>query len=175
IVACRARNPVGKKVREKLALYSSVPIDRVFSMHDCESIYFIPEMLRAAGLDTAVIDILNLRDRVHPEAEAKAVATWGDYMGRMRSASPSIPVRVTGNMTSLPDSYARAINAFEHASSHCGVRLHIDWIDTTEITADNVAAKLAHCDAVLTPGGFGVRGAEGKIACIRHARTTGLP
>src|SRR5262249_46929285 len=153
IVACRARNPVGKKVREKLALYSSVPIDRVLSMHDCESIYFIPEMLRAAGLDTAVIDILNLRDRVHPEAEAKAVATWGDYMSRMRSAARSITIGVTGKYTSVRDSYASVIKAFEHAGAHCGFRVNIDWIDTTEITPENVAAKLAHCDAVLTPGG----------------------
>ncbi len=175
IVACRARNPVSKKVREKLALYSSVPIDRVFSMHDSESIYFIPEMLRAGGLDTAVIDILNLGDRVHPEAEAKAVQTWSDYMNRMRSAARSVTIGITGKYTSVRDSYASVIKAFEHAGTHCGVRVNIDWIDTTEITPENVAAKLAHCDAVLTPGGFGARGAEGKITCIRHARTTGLP
>jgi CTP synthase len=175
IVACRARNPVGRKVREKLALYSSVPIDRVFSMHDCDSIYVIPEMLREAGLDSAVINILNLAERVHPEMEARAVATWSDYIARMRSAAQSVTIGITGKYTSVRDSYASVIKAFEHAAAHCGVRVTIDWIDTTEITPDNVAAKLAHCDAVLTPGGFGARGAEGKIACIGHARASGLP
>jgi len=175
VVACRARNPVGRKVREKLALYSSVPMDRVFSMHDCDSIYLIPEMLRGAGLDTAVIDILKLADRCHPELETKARQTWTDYIARLRAATKSITIGITGKYTSVRDSYASVIKAFEHAGTHAGVKVHIDWIDTTELTDENVAEKLAHCDAMMTPGGFGARGAEGKITCIRHAREHKLP
>jgi CTP synthase len=72
IIACRGREPVSRKVREKLAIYSNVPIDRLFSMHDCESIYLIPEMLRGAGLDEEVVRILKLEDRIHPENEASS-------------------------------------------------------------------------------------------------------
>ncbi len=175
IVACRARNPVGRKVREKLALYSSVPIERVFSMHDCDSIYEIPELLREAGLDAAVIDILGLRERICPEAEARARQQWSDFIGRQRSPERSVTVGITGKYVSVRDSYASVIKAFEHAGAQVGARVAIDWIDTTEINDANVAEKLAHCHAILTPGGFGARGAEGKITCIKHARLTGLP
>lgn len=175
VLACRARHPVQKKVREKLALYSSVPMERVFSMHDCDSIYMIPEMLRGAGLDAAVVEILGLNDRVHPESEARAVAQWQEFIGRLRSARHTITIGITGKYTSVRDSYASVLKAFEHAGAYCGVRVEIDWIETTDITESNVAERLANCHAVLTPGGFGARGAEGKIICIRHAREQGIP
>jgi CTP synthase len=175
LLACRARQPVTRKVREKLALYSSVPMDRVFSMHDCESVYLIPEMLRGAGLDTAVLDILQIADRAQPELEARARRTWTEYVDRFRAARPVVTIGITGKYTSVRDSYASVINALEHAGTHLGARVTIDWIDTTETTDANVAEKLAHCHGVLTPGGFGVRGAEGKITCIRHAREQGVP
>ncbi|MCK6455653.1 MAG: CTP synthase [Phycisphaerae bacterium] len=175
ILACRARHPVSRKVREKLALYSSVPMDRVFSMHDCESIYLIPEMLRGAGLDTAVIDILQLGDRVHSELEGRAHQAWLDYVHRLRSADRTITIGITGKYTSVRDSYASVIKAFEHAGAHAGAKVEIDWIDTADITSGNVAERLAHCHGILTPGGFGARGAEGKITCIRHAREAGVP
>ncbi len=175
VLACRARHPVTPKVREKLALYSSVPMERVFSMHDCESIYLIPEMLRGAGLDAAVLDILQLHDRVHPQAEAAARRTWQDLIGRLRGPAQHITIGVTGKYTSVRDSYASVIKAFEHAGAAFGVRVEIDWIDTADLADADVPARLALCDGVLTPGGFGARGAEGKIACIRHARESGLP
>ena len=76
IIACRATRPVTRKVREKIALYSNVPLERVFPMHDCESVYLIPDMIRGAGLDAVVLDILGLQDRVDPEAEVRARAVW---------------------------------------------------------------------------------------------------
>jgi len=175
IIACRAIRPVNEKVREKIAMYSSVPMNRVFSMHDSESIYIIPKMLRDAGLDTAVVDILGLAERTHPEAEAKAAAAWSDYVARLRSPVPRVTIGITGKYTSVRDSYASVIKALEHAGTHAGVRAELDWIDSGEITEENAAARLAHCDGILTPGGFGSRGAEGKIACIGHARRTRLP
>jgi len=72
IIACRGQQPTSRKVREKLALYTNVPIENVFSMHDIDSIYLIPDMLRGAGLDDTVIKVLNLEERIHPESEARA-------------------------------------------------------------------------------------------------------
>jgi CTP synthase len=175
IIACRAHKPVSRKVREKLALYSNVPINRVFSMHDCESVYLIPEALRGAGLDIAVIDILQLGDRVDADAEAKARDAWNRYIERLRNATEPVTIGITGKYTSLRDSYASIIQALEHAGTAHGARVRIEWIDTSDVTDENVADKLAHVHGIIVPGGFGVRGAEGKITCIRHARENRVP
>jgi len=180
IIACRATSPVARKVREKIALYASAPIERVFSMHDCESVYVIPEMVRDAGLDRAVVDILGLADRVHPEAEQSARQTWDRYLARLRNATDTVTIGVVGKYTSVRDSYASIIKALEHGGTHCGVKVSLDWIESTDLatgtaSADSVAKRLSHLDGLIVPGGFGARGVDGKIACIHHARTTGLP
>lgn len=176
IIACRASRPVTAKAREKIALYSSVSIDRVFSMHDCDSIYVIPRMIREAGLDAQVVDILNLGARVHPEAEARAVASWEDYLQRQSAAAGRVTIGIAGKYTSVRDSYASVIKALEHGGARAGARVEIDWIDVGELGDDlQAAARLRHLDGLIVPAGFGSRGVEGKIACVKHARATGLP
>jgi len=175
IIACRAHNPVTRKVREKLAAYCNVPLERVFSMHDCESVYLIPEMLRGAGLDSAVIEILKLQDKVDAELESGARRIWLDYINRFRSASIPVTIGITGKYTTVRDSYASIIQALEHAGTALGARVHIAWIETTDLDGDKVAERLKDVHGIIVPGGFGVRGAEGKIACIRYARENRLP
>ncbi len=175
IIACRAINPITNKVREKVALYSNVPFDRVFSMHDCESIYVIPEMVRDAGLDTAVVDILGIADRVHPEAEAKAVATWNAYLAALRSAEDAVTIGIAGKYTSVRDSYASIIKALEHSGTKAGVRVEFDWIEAGELEQGGTAKRLENLHGLIVPGGFGLRGMEGKIECVKFARKTGLP
>ena len=175
IIACRARRPTSNKVREKIALYSNVPFERVFSMHDCESIYIIPEMIRDAGLDKAVVDILNLGDRVHPEAEARAKHVWDDYLTALRNAQETVTIGIAGKYTSVRDSYASVIKALEHSGTKCGVRVDMDWIETGDLEGMDVADRLKNLDGLIVPGGFGIRGIEGKLACVHHARTKGLP
>jgi CTP synthase len=175
IIACRAILPVTSKVREKIAMYSSVPFDRVFSMHDSESIYIVPEMVRGAGLDQAVVDILGLKDRVQPGLEEKNRTIWTDYLGSLRSATEQVRIGIAGKYTSVRDSYASVIKALEHSGTRCGVKVELDWIDVTELKESEVAGRLGPLHGIIVPAGFGARGGEGKIACIRHARTNGLP
>ncbi len=175
IIACRAQNPVQREVREKIALFSNVPSDRVFSMHDCESVYQIPEMLRGAGYDRAVCDFLELSDRLDEGAERKARDRWNAYTTRLRSVSRQVSIGVTGKYTSVRDAYASIIKAFEHAGVWQGANVQIRWVDTTDITLENVETALEGLHGIVTPGAFGSRGAEGKIACIHHARVSGLP
>ena len=96
IIACRASSPVAKKVREKIALFSSVPMERIFSMHDCDSVYVIPEMLRGAGIDTAVLDLIDLADRADDEAEEVAKAVWNSYIHAFRTAEHPITIGIIG-------------------------------------------------------------------------------
>ena len=175
IIACRAHNPVTKKVREKLALYSNVPMSRVFSMHDCESVYLIPELLREAGIDQAVQEILDLSGKVDATKDHEARKVWNGYIERFRRAAKSVTIGITGKYTSLRDSYASIIQALEHAGTHLGAKVRIEWIDSAQLTDEAVAGALKNVHGVIVPGGFGVRGVEGKIACVRHAREHRLP
>ena len=175
IIACRAHQKVNKKVREKIALYSNVPMERVFSMHDCETVYEIPQMLRGAGVDTAVIDHLKLNERIDADQEANARRIWDDYLTKFRSRNTTVKIGITGKYTSLRDSYASIIQALEHAGTHHGAKVDIEWIDTSDVTAENAAKTCRHLHGILVPGGFGTRGAEGKIACVQYARECQVP
>jgi len=175
IIACRAQNPVTRKVREKIALFSNVPPDRVFSMHDCESVYQIPEMLRAAGYDRAVIEWLQLESRVDESAEKRAREVWARYLAGLRAAERQVTIGIMGKYTAVRDAYASILKALEHAGVYWGCKVQVRWVDTSELTSDNVAQAFRGLNGIIVPGAFGTRGSEGKIACLRHARTTGLP
>jgi len=175
IIACRAQNPVSLKVREKIALFSNVPPDRVFSMHDCESVYQIPDMLRGAGYDRAVTEWLQLDSRLDLENERTARAQWTSYVQRLKSLSRQVTIGITGKYTMVRDAYASIIKAFEHAGVQLGCRVQLKWIETSEVTPEDVGAHLADLHGIVVPGAFGTRGAEGKIACLKYARETGVP
>lgn len=176
IIACRASHPCQSKVMQKIAMFSNVPLRRVFSMHDRESIYTIPEEMRQEGLDREIMSILNLHDRVDVSHEDRARERWTAFVKRLTAPKPrTVTIGVTGKYAHLRDAYASIDKAIEHCSAHAGVRVELRWIETTEVTQANVASQLAGLDGVIVPGGFGTRGVEGKIACVRYCRETGLP
>jgi len=175
IIACRAANPVSEKVRQKISVYSNVPIERVISLPDSASIYMIPAMLREAGLDFAVLRLLKIEDRINLRHERKSWAQWCDFTDKIGAATHEITIGITGKYTSVRDSYASIINALEHAGIALGCKVKIKWIETTGITDETVAEHLNAVDGIIVPGGFGTRGAEGKIACSKYARESNLP
>ncbi|MCY2954728.1 MAG: CTP synthase [Planctomycetota bacterium] len=175
IIACRATNPVNEKVRQKISMYANVPMRRVVSMHDVESIYLVPEALREAGIDREVLTLLDLHDRVDQRQEDQARTKWRWFVDRIGRAQKHVTIGVTGKYTALRDAYASIIKAVEHCGVHLGCDVQLKWIDTTTIDESNVARRLADCHGIIVPGGFGVRGTEGKIECIRHARESRVP
>ncbi|MHC4658571.1 MAG: CTP synthase [Planctomycetota bacterium] len=175
IIACRAANPVSEKVRQKISVYSNVPIGRVISLPDSASIYKIPAMLRDAGLDFEVLRLLKIEDRINLRHERKAWIRWCDFTDKIDAADYGVSIGITGKYTSVRDSYASIINALEHAGIALGSDIKIKWIETTGITDQNVAEHLDDVGGIIVPGGFGTRGAEGKIACIKYARENNLP
>jgi CTP synthase len=175
IIACRAASRVTEKVRQKISLYSNVPFERVFSMPDSASIYMIPAMLRDCGLDFEVARLLRIEDRISLRAERKAWARWSGFTDKIGQTDREVTIGITGKYISVRDSYASIINALEHAGIALGCDIKIEWIDTTDITCENAAARLADVDGIIVPGGFGTRGAEGKIACAGYARQNNLP
>ncbi len=176
IVACRAHNPVTETVLEKIAMFSNVPQRRVFSMHDRESIYVIPDSMRAGGLDREVLSLLALHDRVDQAAEDASRQVWSSFVTRLRAARRHrVRIGITGKYASLRDAYASIDKALEHCGAHLSVHIDLRWIDVSEFDPNRVGENLEGLDAIIVPGGFGQRGVESKIACARHARTTRLP
>jgi CTP synthase len=175
IIACRAGSPVAEKVRQKISVYSNVPLGRVISLPDSASIYMIPAMIRDMGLDFEVARLLKIDDRIDLRHERTAWAQWCDFTDKIGSAGNEITIGITGKYTSVRDSYASIINALEHAGIALGSRVNKKWIETTNITDENAGDELADVDGIIVPGGFGTRGAEGKIACIKYARENDLP
>jgi len=175
IIACRAAHAATEKVRQKMSVYSNVPFERVVSLPDSASIYMIPAMLREAGLDFEVLRLLKIEDRINLRHERKAWLRWCDFTDKINQAEYDVTIGMTGKYTSVRDSYASIINALEHAGIALSCNVKIKWIETTSITDENVAEHLADVDGIIVPGGFGTRGAAGKIACIKYARENNLP
>jgi CTP synthase len=175
IIACRAASVATEKVRQKISVYSNVPFERVISLPDTASIYMIPAMLREVGLDFEVLRLLKIEDRINLRHERKAWARWCDFTDKIGTAKYKTTIGITGKYTSVRDSYASIINALEHAGIALGSDVRIKWIDTTSITDENAAEHLADVDGIIVPGGFGTRGSEGKIACVKYARENDLP
>ena len=176
LIACRATKPVGETVMQKIALFSNVPLRRVFSMHDRKSIYTIPEAMRQEGLDREMLSILNLHDRVDVGHEDRARQKWTSFTHRLTaSRTRDVTIGITGKYAALRDAYASIDKAIEHCSAALSTAISIDWIEATEIDDDNAADRLGDLDGVIVPGGFGVRGVEGKIAVAGYCRRAGLP
>ncbi len=177
IIGCRAHNPVTLTVRQKISMFSNVPLNRVFSMHDRESIYTIPEAMRAEGLDREVLSILNLHGRVDTQHEDRARQRWTDFASKIRTRprKHQISLGILGKYAALRDAYASVDKAIEHSSTHLSADVDARWIDTSDVDSSNVQELLGNVDAVIVPGGFGERGVEGKIACVQYVRTHRIP
>jgi CTP synthase len=175
IIACRAEQVVIEKVRQKISVYTNVPVRRVFSMHDLPSIYLLPEVMREAGLDNEVVQLLNLGGRTNSAQDARAAIGWSDFTQKILNPKSTVTIGITGKYTALRDSYASIIKALEHAGVANDAKVNLKWIDTTDLTDRNAAEALAGVQGIIVPGGFGVRGAAGKVACVKYARENKLP
>jgi CTP synthase len=174
VIACRATRPVADKVLQKIAMFTNVPLRRVFSLHDRESVYTIPEEMRREGLDREIMSILNIHDRADLAHEDRARKRWTAFVDRLTAPkSRRVTVGIAGKYANLRDAYASIHKAVEHCSAHLATDIDLRWIDTTDVA--DPAASLEGLDAVIVPGGFGSRGVEGKIACVRHCREHQIP
>ncbi len=176
IIACRSEKPVTKTVQQKISVFSNVPFKNVFSMHDSESIYTIPAMLRKCGLDFSVIRMLRLEDKIDLDTEREQWRRWCEFTDKIEADKKhTITIGITGKYTSVRDSYASIINALEHCEIWLNCDVKIKWIEVTDLDPEDISKDLYDVDGIIVPGGFGTRGAEGKIACIKYARENKLP
>src|SRR5262249_2251997 len=136
----------------------------------------IPDSMRQAGLDREILSLLGLHDRVDAASEDEARHLWASFIGRLRSPRRHrVTIGITGKYAALRDAYASIDKAIEHCGAYLSAQVDLRWIDTTALDATSVAAELEGVHGVIVPGGFGMRGVEGKILCVRHAREQRLP
>ena len=173
IIACRCENEVITKIREKISVSANVPFGRVVSCHDLKSIYLVPNMLEKSKIDEQTIDLLGLRSRVSNDYQARE--EWENYVHQITNLNDETQIAITGKYTSLRDSYASIIKALEHAGTHLGKKVKLKWVDTTDLSKEDIVRELADVKGIIVPGAFGSRGSEGKINCIKYARENKLP
>ncbi|CAM5197801.1 CTP synthase OS=Castellaniella defragrans OX=75697 GN=pyrG PE=3 SV=1 [Castellaniella defragrans] len=165
---CRADRPVPDEERAKISLFSNVPLDAVISVSDADTIYKIPAMLHAQGLDNIVCDALALTP---PPAD---LTVWDRLVHDLENPRTTLTVGMVGKYVDLTESYKSLSEALIHAGIHTHSHVNIEYIDSEDIDK-NGTASLSRLDAILVPGGFGKRGTEGKIKAIQYAREHGVP
>ena len=165
---CRADRPIPDEERQKISLFSNVPVWGVISMWDVDTIYKVPRMLHEQGLDGLICDKLRLNT---PPAKLKR---WDDLVYETEHPRSEVNIVMVGKYVDLSDSYKSLNEALRHAGMKNHVRVKIDYIDSETITPDTVT-QLVRFDAILVPGGFGKRGIEGKICAARFARENKVP
>ncbi len=168
-IVARCREPLLSDTKSKIALFCDVPVNAVVSAHDAKDIYYVPSMMEKEGLSDYLMQKLKLTPK-------EASQEWDNLMKKMSSMDKEIRVAVVGKYAHLGDSYISINEALKHAGIECGCRIKIDWLDAEEFERKNDALeKLKNYNGILVPGGFGVRGTEGKILAIKYAREHNLP
>jgi CTP synthase len=165
---CRADRPIPNDERAKISMFSNVPLDAVISVWDASSIYEIPGMLHAQGLDSLICDALALNA---PQAD---LSMWDDLLDAIAHPEHEVRIAMVGKYVDLTESYKSLTEALSHAGIHTRSKVSVTYIDSEDIEAHGPQV-LAEFDAILVPGGFGKRGTEGKIVAIQYAREHQVP
>jgi CTP synthase len=169
-IVCRSDREIPEKLKEKLSLYCDVDREAVISAADAPSIYDIPKVLHREGLDAYVVRRLNLSFR---DVDWRR---WDDLLDRVHRPRHTVTIALVGKYVDLPDAYLSVTEAVRAAGFGHRARVQIRWVPSDECTTEaGAVAALAGVDGVLIPGGFGVRGIEGKIGAVRFARERGIP
>jgi CTP synthase len=167
-IVCRSDRPIGRHLKEKISLLCDVPISGVISAPDADSIYRVPLILAAEGLDRELAH--HLRIDAEPD-----LTEWTRLVDRIDSADGSVRIAIVGKYVNLRDAYLSVIEALKHGGFHHGVAVEIVWVSSDDVADGGAAAALEGVDGIVVPGGFGWRGVEGKLEVVRHAREHGVP
>ncbi len=171
-IVCRSDHEVDADIRRKIANFCDVEADHVFENSDCPSIYDVPAHLADQGFDEQVCERLALDPR------ELNLFSWTDFTEAMHAADAKenkVIIKVVGKYTQLPDAYLSVLEAIHHAAIYFGRHVDMQLIDGENLTEDDVEKVLGDADGILVPGGFGIRGIEGKILAVNYARTHKIP
>nr|WP_204767387.1 CTP synthase [Lentzea nigeriaca] len=169
-IVCRADREIPDALKRKIGLMCDVDTDAVVAAVDAPSIYDIPKVLHAEGLDAYVVRRLDLPFR------DVDWTVWGDLLERVHNPVETVKIALVGKYVDLPDAYLSVTEALRAGGFAHHAKVEIKWVPSDECqTPEGAARALSGMDAVLIPGGFGVRGIEGKIGALKYTRTRGVP
>jgi CTP synthase len=170
ILLCRTDRPIPPGERKKLALFCNVRESAVIEARDADNIYAVPEAYHVAGLDDEVLAAFGLDNPPAPD-----LATWHFINERIRNPEGNVTIAIVGKYTGMKDAYKSLIEALSHGGIANKVKVNLDWIESEVFENEDPAPFLEHVDGILVPGGFGQRGAEGKILAAQFARERKVP
>lgn len=169
-IVCRTDRDLPEGVKRKIALMCDVDSEAVVTCKDAPSLYEIPRVLHAEGLDAYVVRRLGVPFR------DVDWSVWDDVLDRVRNPERECEIALVGKYVDLPDAYLSVIEALKAGGIHHRARVSIRWVASDDCaTRQGAASALEGVDGVLVPGGFGIRGLEGKLGALRHARENGIP
>jgi len=170
ILLCRTDRPIPPEERRKLGLFCNVRESAVIEARDVDNIYAVPEGYHAAGLDGEVLSAFGIENAPAPD-----LAVWRTINERIRNPEGQVTIAVVGKYTGLKDAYKSLIEALSHGGIANKVKVNLDWIESEVFEREDPAPFLEHVNGILVPGGFGQRGAEGKIKAVQFAREREVP
>jgi len=170
ILLCRTDREIPKEERRKLSLFCNVRESAVIDARDVDNIYAVPEAYHAGGLDTEVLAAFGMDTSSSPDLER-----WQLINERIRNPDGDVTIAVVGKYTGLKDAYKSLVEALSHGGIANKVRVNLDWIESEIFEGGDPAPFLGHVHGILVPGGFGQRGAEGKIRAAQFARERNVP
>jgi CTP synthase len=170
-IVCRSDRPISPGLKRKISLLCDVPTDAIVSAVDTPNIYEIPLVLNSEGLDGFIVDRL----RLEAPSQEPVLDAWNGLVTRIESATTDVTIGVIGKYVTLPDAYLSVAESLKHAGFHHGRDVAINWIASDDLETDDLDERLGKLDGILVPGGFGVRGIEGKIQAVRFARENDIP
>jgi CTP synthase len=169
-IVCRSDRPITQGLKNKISMMCDVDAEAVVSAIDAPSIYDIPKVLHREGLDAYVVRRLGLPFRDVDWTE------WDDLLHRVHQPAREVTIALVGKYIDLPDAYLSITEALRHGGFAHDTRVNIRWVKSDRCsTPESAARELKGVDGVLIPGGFGVRGIEGKVGAARYARENNIP
>ena len=169
ILVCRSDRPIPKDMKRKIALFCNVEENAVITAQDVETIYDVPLHLHEEGLDDRIIEALELK------VSNNDLKTWKAIVERIKHPSKNITIALVGKYIDLKEAYKSLCEALTHGGIANDAKVNIRWVDSEDIESNGAQAMLKGMDGILVPGGFGIRGVEGKIAAVKYAREGKIP
>ena len=170
ILLCRSDREIPVEERRKLALFCNVRETAVIEARDVSSIYAVPAAYHAAGLDKEVLAAFGIEPAPKPN-----LLRWKGVTDRINNPEGEVTIAIVGKYTGMKDAYKSLIEALAHGGIANKVKVNLDWIESEVFEREDPAPFLEHVHGILVPGGFGQRGAEGKINAARFARERDVP
>lgn len=168
VIVCRSEEPLSASLKRKISNLCDVDERAVVNAADVRNIYELPLVLHEEGLDTVICDTLRLEAAID-------LSSWQDLVDKVDNATKPVRIGLIGKYIELHDAYLSVVESIKHAGFHHGANVEIDWIQAEEVEGLLAQGRLSDLDGIVIPGGFGIRGVEGKIAAAGFARENNLP